>query len=150
MEEIRKKMRLNRWEWESGGGRKRYQQNRKKSGDRRLEATNEEQHRRHFYRLFSLVLRIRSRDRARNDITAPYELHLRNTGMPRNPHRCSSSEWFSGRNGRTRHARKVPSLPADSRSSRSAALNRSTPMTTLFITRPFRSSYRKNRRDLAR
>lgn len=73
------------------------------------EATNEEQHRRHFYRLFSLVLRIRSRDRARNDITASYELHLRNTGMPTNLHRCSSSEWFSGRNGKTRHARKVPS-----------------------------------------
>lgn len=53
--------------------------------DRPVEATHEEQHRRHFYRVFSLVLRIRSRDRARNDITALYELHLRNGGMPYEP-----------------------------------------------------------------
>lgn len=70
-------------------------------------AENEEQHRQHFYRLFSLVLRIHSRDRARNDITHSYEVHLRNGGMRTNLHRCSSSEWFSGRSGRTRHARKV-------------------------------------------
>lgn len=53
--------------------------------DRPVEATHEEQHRRHFYRVFSSVLRIRSRDRARNDITALYELHLRNDGMPYEP-----------------------------------------------------------------
>ena len=98
------------------------------------DATNKEQHRRHFYRLFSLVLRIRSRDRARNDITALYELHLRNAGMPTNLHRCSSSEWFSGRNEWTRHARKVPSNSffLVRSFSRSTLVNR-TPMTTLFI-----------------
>ena len=37
------------------------------------------------FTVFSSVLRIRSRDRARNDITALYELHLRNGGMPYEP-----------------------------------------------------------------
>lgn len=58
------------------------------------EATNEEQHRRHFYRLFSLVLRIRSRDRARNDITALYELHLRNAGIC--PRTCTGVPLLNG------------------------------------------------------
>lgn len=68
-----------------GDERRGISKRRKKNMDRPVEATHEEQHRRHFYRVFSSVLRIRSRDRARNDITALYELHLRNDGMPYEP-----------------------------------------------------------------
>lgn len=72
--------------------------------DRPVEATHEEQHRRHFYRVFSSVLRIRSRDRARNDITALYELHLRNGGMPYEPAQVFLF-WMVLRSGQEKLAR---------------------------------------------